>query len=193
MDVCWGLKEKPAHQQPFLDDINQLPLPFFSAQPVNFTTTWLPSHSFYETARGLSCLCIPPPRGREREGERVCMLYMYVQILCHNLPMCFSLTNKHPQYNLLPSAVCFIAFLITLCLVYKACEDRHMHNMWCSPSNEEMLHRFKRNHTLQTKNVRERKSLETLHIHQCHYLQQPVYQMPMFLAYIYTAVGQELD
>jgi len=24
------------------------------------------------------------------------MLYMYVQILCHNLPMCFSQTNKHP-------------------------------------------------------------------------------------------------
>ncbi len=137
-----------------------------------------------------------PEGEREKEKESVCCTCM-MQILCHNLPVCFSLTNKHPQYNLLPSTACFIAFLITLCLIYIACEDRHMHNMWCSPSNEEMSHGFKHKHILQTKNVRERKSLETLHIHQCHYLQQPVflvsYQMPMFLAYIYIAVGQELD
>lgn len=106
VDVCRGLREKPAHQQPFLDDINHLPLPFLSAQPVKFTTTWLPSHSFYETARGPSCLCIPPPRGRERDSA----LYMYVRILCHN--MCISLTNKS----------IFIAYPLTFTF-YMASED----------------------------------------------------------------------
>ncbi len=134
-----------------------------------------------------------PEGEKEKEKESACCTCM-----CRSyVTTCPCLTNKHPQYNLLPPAACFIAFLIILCLVYIACEDRHMHNMWFSPGNEEMFHGFKRKHTLQTINVRERKSLETLYIHHCHYLQQPVflvsYQMPVSGLYIYTAVGQELD
>ncbi len=88
-----------------------------------------------------------PEGEKEKEKESACCTCM-----CRSyVTTCPCLTNKHPQYNLLPPAACFIAFLIILCLVYIACEDRHMHNMWFSPGNEEMFHGFKRKHTLQTK------------------------------------------
>lgn len=60
------------------------------------------------------------------------MVCMYVHILCHNLPMCFSLSDKHPQQNLSPSAACFIAFLITLRLVYMAYEDQQARTGICT-------------------------------------------------------------
>ncbi len=127
-----------------------------------------------------------PEGEKEKEKESACCTCM-----CRSyVTTCPCLTNKHPQYNVLPPAAYFIAFLIILCLVYIACEDRHMHNMWFSPGNEETFHGFKRKHTLQTKNVRERKSLETLYI---QYINVTIcsnqsFWFPircLFLAYIY--------
>ncbi len=43
----------------------------------------------------------------------------------------------------------FYSFPYNLMFVYIACEDRHMHNMWFSPGNEEMFHGFKHTYTTQ--------------------------------------------